>query len=177
MNIFEVVKDAFAPFMDGEKKPLHTGEVMNLWAYLASAEQAVRIEQIAYNTAQDQELKEKLQDLIETVHKPIIQEIQEFLQKEGIPLPPITPEKPIVENMQFQVPEWAKMTDEEIANFSAYKVVLGINNAARGISEAVRSDVGAMFGRFLMLKVTYALTLKRLMQERDWIRVPPYYHS
>lgn len=35
MNILEILKDAFVPFMDGEKKPLHTGEVMNLWFFLA----------------------------------------------------------------------------------------------------------------------------------------------
>ena len=175
MNLFEVMKDAFGPFMDGEKKPLHVGEVMNLWFYLHGTEQTLRYDQHALNLAQDKELKEKLVDIIENVHRPMIKELTEFFMKEGIPLPDVGAEK-IVGDFKA-LPEGARMNDEEIANLVAYNLVVGITSAARGITESVRSDVGYLFTKYQMMKITYSLTFKALMIERNWLRIPPYYNS
>ncbi|WP_108670303.1 DUF3231 family protein [Peribacillus acanthi] len=175
MNPFEVLKDAFLPLLDGEKKPLHVGEVMNLWFYLTGTEQTLRGDQISYNIVQDEELKEKLKDIIENVHRPMVNELQEFFRKEGIPLPNTTPEKPFGDYRS--IPDGAKFTDEEIANFLAYNLVVGINAATRGLTEAVRTDVGYMFMKYQMMKVTFALTLKELMIRKGWIKIPPYYNQ
>lgn len=175
MNPFEILKSAFTPFVDGEKKPLHVGEVMNLWFYLTGTQQTLRGDQISYNIVQDEDLKEKLKDVIHNVHRPMITELEEFFRHEGIPLPSTTPEKPIGDYRT--IPDGAKMTDEEIANFLAYNLVVGINAAVRGLTESVRSDVGYMFAKYQMMKVTFSLTLKPLMEEKGWIRIPPYYNQ
>lgn len=175
MNIFEVIKDAFSPFLDGEKPDLHVGEVMNLWFYLHGTEQTLRYDQNALNIAQDKELKAKLVDLIETVHKPMIKDLNEFFLKEGLPLPTLGAEKVIGEYKGL--PEGAKLTDDEIANLVAYNLVVGITYAARGITESVRSDVGYMFTKYQMMKITYSLTFKTLMQDKGWLKVPPAYRS
>jgi hypothetical protein len=175
LNPFEVIKNAFGPFLDGEKKPLHAGEVMNLWFFLNYAEQTLRSDQIAYNIVQDEDLKEKLEDMINNIHRPIIEELQQFFKKEGIPLPETTPEKPIGDYRTL--PEGAKQSDEEIANFLAYSLVVGIMSAARGLTEAVRADVGYLFAKYQMMKVTFALNLKHLMEKKGWLRIPPFYYS
>ncbi|MEH7378589.1 DUF3231 family protein [Neobacillus drentensis] len=175
MNPLEVLKDVFIPFMDGEKKPLHVGEVMNLWFYLTGVQQSLRGDQISYNIVQDKELKDKLNDVINNVHKPMITELEEFLKKEGIPQPNSTPEKSVGDYRN--IPDGAKMTDEEIANFLAYNLVVGINAAVRGLTESVRTDVGYMFAKYQMMKVTFSLTLKTLMEEKGWIKIPPYYNN
>lgn len=177
MNVFEVLKDAFAPYMDGEKRSVHVGETMNLWYFLAQIEEALRIEQIAYNTTQDNELKEKLKDLMNNVHIPIIQEIKDFLRRESIPLPTVTPEKPLNNDPNQTVPEWAKMADEEIANFVVFKIILGVTLASRGLTEAVRADVGMMFAKYLVTKVMFQLMFKRLMEQKGWLKIPPYYNT
>lgn len=175
MNLFEVMKDAFGPFMDGEKKPLHVGEVMNLWFYLHGTEQTLRYDQNALNIAVDPDLCEKLQDIIQNVHRPMIDELKEFFKKEAIPLPDLGPEKLIGD---FKgLPEGAGLTDEEIANLVAYNLVVGITSATRGITESVRSDVGYLFAKYQMSKITFSITFKALMQEKGWLRVPPYYHT
>jgi hypothetical protein len=173
LNLFEVMKDAFKPFMDGDKKPLHVGEVMNLWFYLHGTEQTLRYEQHAYNLALDPELKEKISDIIENVHRPMIKELTQFFKDEGIPLPDVGAEKLIGDYKAL--PEGARMNDEEIANLIAYNLVVGITSATRGITEAVRSDVGYLFAKYHMMKITFSLTFKALMQEKGWLRVPPYY--
>ena len=173
MNLFEVFKDAIKPFLDGEKPPLHVGEVMNLWFYLTGTQQTLRADQVAYNIVTDSELKKRLEDVINNVHRPMIQELEEFFRKEGVPLPPATPEKSIGDYRNL--PEDARNSDEEIANLLSYNLVVGIVAATRGLTEAVRPDVAMMFAKYQMMKVTFAVTLKELMQSRGWLKVPPYY--
>lgn len=173
MNFFEVMKDTFLPFMDGDKKPLHVGEIMNLWFYLHGTEQTLRYDQHALNLAQDPELREKIVDIIENVHRPMINELTQFFQDEGIPLPNVGAEKNIGDFKAL--PEGARMNDEEIANLIAYNLVVGITAATRGITESVRADVGYLFSKYHMMKITFSLTFKALMQEKGWLRVPPYY--
>ena len=114
MNLFEIIHDAFEPFMDDEKKPLNVMEVTNLWFFLLGTETTMRNEEIGYNLAQDEELKLILKDVKENLHIPIKKEIAEFLKKKGVPLPQSTPEKPTFEYQK--IPEGAKLNDEEIAN-------------------------------------------------------------
>jgi len=174
MNLFELFKDTVKPFIDGDKPPLHVGEVMNLWFYLTGTEQTLRGDQMSFNIVQDPELKDKLEDIINNIHTPMILELKQFLRKEGVPLPDITPEKPIGDYRT--IPEGARLSDEEIANMLAYNLVVGIMSAARGITESVRADVGMMFSKYQMMKVAYSLTFKDLMVKRNWIRIPPYYY-
>jgi hypothetical protein len=174
MNIFEVVIDAIKPFTDGDKPPLHVGEVMNLWFFLTGVEQTLRADQVSYNIVRDPELKEKLEDIINNVHKPMIQQLTDFLRNEEVPLPETTPQKPIGDYRD--IPDGAKLTDKEIADLLSYNLVVGIMSACRGITEAVRPDVAMMFAKFQATKITFGLTLKDLMVKRGWLLVPPYYN-
>lgn len=176
MNLFEVLKDALKPYLDGKVRPLNVGEVMNLWFYLIGTNQTLRIDQLAFNTTKDPELKAKLQEIINEVHNPMVQELTEFFKKEGLPLPNTTPEKPFVKDL-LEVPEDIQMTDEEIANLLIYNLTIGMNAAVRGLTEAVRADVGMMFAKYQMMKMTYMITLKDLMKRRGWLQIPPYYIS
>jgi len=174
MNLLEILKDTLIPFVDGKKPPLHIGEAMNLWFYLTATEQTMRGEQVSVNTAQDADLRAKLVDVIDNVHTPIRDELKEFLQKEGVTLPGTTPEKPLGDYRS--VPDAAKLTDEEIVSLLSFNIVLGINYASRGLTEAVRPDVGMMFAKFLTRKAAYAVTLKQLMMDKGWLLVPPVYN-
>jgi hypothetical protein len=174
MNVFETLKDTFAPLMDGEKTPLHVGEVMHLWSFLDNLEMITRIYQIAYNTTEDAELKDKLDELISQVIKPIVEELKAFLIKEGVPLPKNTPEKPLSSSAQ-KIHAGVKLTDEEIANLMAYNLVQSIRSTVLSITEAARVDVALMFGKFQMKKMNFSITLKPLMEKRGWLNEPIYY--
>ncbi|MFC5449800.1 DUF3231 family protein [Paenibacillus aestuarii] len=173
MNIMEVLNDAIKPFLDGEKPPLNVGEVMNLWFYLTATEQTMRGEQVSFNIVQDEELRDKLQVVINDVHRPIFLELTEFLKAEGVPLPEASPDKPIGDFRSG--PEGSKLSDEEVANLLSFNIVLGINYACRGMTESVRPDVAAMFARFQMKKLTFSLLLKDMMMKKGWLKAPPYY--
>lgn len=174
MNLFEVAYDIFKPFVDGKKKPLNVLEVSNLWFFLGITNNTMRNEELAYNIAQDNELKQKLKDA-ENIHKTIAEEISKLLKEEGVPLPQDTPEKP---SGVFQdIPEGAKLTDEEIANLISFNLLLGVNYASRGLTESIRADVGLLFFKVIIKKTALGLTLKQLLDKNNWLRVPPYYKA
>jgi hypothetical protein len=170
MNLFEVAYDSFKPFINGEKKPLNVMEVSNLWFFLAICNNTLRNEELAYNTAQDNDLKKILKDARE-IHKSVAEEINKLLKAEGVPLPEDTPEKPYIEIKN--IPEGAKLNDEEIANLMSFNLLLGINYASRSLTESIRPDVGYMFFKVIMKKVLLGVPLKDLMQKRNWLRMPP----
>jgi hypothetical protein len=175
MNILNVFSDAVKPFLDGEKPPLNVGEVMNLWFYLTATEQTMRGEEVSYNIVQDLDLKEMLKQVIHDVHGPISKELTEFLIAEGVPLPEKTPVKPVGDFRN--IPEGSKLSDEEVASLLSFNIVLGINYACRGVTEAVRPDVSLMFARFQMKKMAYSIQLRDLLLRRGWLQVPPYFKT
>ncbi|WHY01423.1 DUF3231 family protein [Neobacillus sp. DY30] len=173
MKVFNLIQDIFEPFMDGEKRPLNVMEVSNLWFFLLGTETTMRNEEIGYNMAQDPELKQILKDIRETVHIPIRDELKEFLMKEGVPFPKTTPEKP---SGDFKdIPEGAKLNDEELANLMSFNLAMGVNYASRGITESIRADVGLMFSKIMLRKITAGLIMKKYLDRHKWLRIPPYY--
>ncbi|PLR83843.1 DUF3231 family protein [Bacillus sp. V33-4] len=175
MNFFQLTKDAFEQFTDKEMKPLHVGEVMNLWFYLIGTKQTLRGDEISRNICQDEDLKKKLDEAINDVHRPMVKELEEFFLKEGVPLPDTTPEKNVGDYRS--IPDGAKMNDEEIANFLAYNLVVGITSAVRGMTEAVRVDVAYMFLKYQMMKVAYSVSFKKMMEDKGWLKTPPFYNQ
>jgi hypothetical protein len=173
MNIFDIIHDTFEPFLDGEKRPLNLMEASNLWFFLAISDTTMRNEEIAYNLAQDKELKEVLKDAKFSLHQPIAKEISDFLTAEKVALPSGTPTKP-TGNFP-QIPEGAKLNDEEIANLMSFNLLIGITFAARGLTESIRADVGLIFFKIIIRKAIFGASLKKLMNQRGWLHEPPAY--
>lgn len=174
MNLLEVAYDSFKPFLFGENKPLSILEASNLWLYLAICNNTLRNEELAYNTAEDSELKKILKDARE-IHKSAAEEINNVLKKEGVPLPEDTPEKPDI--IIKDIPAGAKLNDEEISNLMSFNLLLGITYAARGFTESIRADIGYIFFKVVIKKALLGTSLKDLMQKRGWLRNPPPYKA
>jgi len=174
VNLLEVMKNAVEPFLDQEKPPLHVGEVMNLWFYLAATEQTLRGEQVACNTVRNEELRKQIED-IRKIHLDIRSDLLDFLHKEGIPEPKSTPMK---NRGAFpEIPDDARLSDEEAAVLVSENVVMGINSAAKGLTESVRADVGALFAKFLMQKTAFSVNYKAFLLKQGWLLIPPAYRS
>ncbi|RBP94744.1 uncharacterized protein DUF3231 [Cytobacillus firmus] len=175
MKLFELIHDTFEPFLDGEKKPLNVMEVTNLWFFLLGTETTLRNEELGYNLSEDEELKRIILDMKNNLHIPIRNEIRDFLTKEGVPLPQSTPEKPVGD---FQnLPEGAKLNDEELANLMSYNLASGVTYAARGLTESIRADVGLLFSKIIMKKTLAGLQVKQYLEQNKWLRIPPSYKS
>lgn len=174
MNFLEVAYDIFKPFVTGDKKALNILEVANLWLILSLSNNALRVEELAINTVQDDELKQKLKDA-KKIHASILEEVGELLKNEGVTLPDNTPEKP--EADLTNIPDGAKMNDEEIANMLSFNLITGVSYSSRGMNESNRADVGLIFFKIIVKKTALNLSLKQLMEKRSWIHTPPNYKS
>jgi hypothetical protein len=172
MNLFEIVLDAFKSRQDTVNQPLTVNEAANLWTFLTATESFMNSEMTKYNLIQDEDLKAKILDLSNNLHNNVVTEIKALLLKEGVQLPQQPTEK-----SQFEVfiPTSTRMSDEEVGNLLAFNLVWAINFCARGLTEAVRSDVGTMFLKFMLQKIAFSVTLRTMMMGKGWVKIPPTY--
>ncbi|MBM7660263.1 hypothetical protein JOC85_001030 [Bacillus mesophilus] len=172
-NPFEAVWKTLKSMVDIEpKSPLHVGEVMSFWTYLTVLDEAIRYEEVGLNTTTDDEVKELLVDAKKLCESQS-QRLSNFMQKEGIPLPPGPKKKPKSEPQE--VPLGVKFTDDEIANGVSLKIATAGIECALGNSQSIRTDVGLIWIELYTEMLTFGATTKSLLRKRGWIKVPPYY--
>jgi hypothetical protein len=173
-NLFEAVATTLKSAIDGENNtPLHTGEVTNCWLYYTAMSEALRYEEAALNTTEDDELIEMLKDAMKVCKKQL-NELGDFMKQEGIPFPPLTSPKP--DSNPDEVPMGVKQTDNEISNGVSIKLASMVVDCAVGQSQSIRDDFGLMMVKFQAELIIIGATLKQLMKKRGWIKIPPYYY-
>ncbi|CAN7379791.1 DUF3231 family protein [Paenibacillus sp. LjRoot153] len=160
---------------DEEKpQPLHVGEVMACWIYLAGLEIAKATVQAGINTTNDEDLKEMLKEDLELNHGQR-ERLYNFMLNEGITLPPAHEDMP--NSDPNSIPLGVKLTDDVLANELSFKIVSLILRAAGANAESIRTDFGLMFLQFHAEKVMLGVKLKQLMMKRGWIKIPPFFIS
>ncbi|EDL66357.1 DUF3231 family protein [Bacillus sp. SG-1] len=175
-NPFETVWNTLKTAIDNidePKSPLHIIEAGDCWNYLTLMEEFIRYEEIGLNTTTDDEVKEMLKDII-SLCEGQVKALSDFMKKEGIPLADVTSAKP--ESEPNDIPLGVKLTDDEITNGIAFKLVTCMTASAKGQADSVRNDVGLMWFGFYTEWTTFGTTLKMLMRKRGWLKVPPYYY-
>jgi hypothetical protein len=175
-NPFEAVWNLLKIAVDNTnepKSPLHVIEVGDCWKYITLLEEFIRYEEIGLNTTTDDEVNELLTDVIRLCESQVTK-LSQFMKKEGIPLPDVTSPKP--SSNSKDIPLGVKLTDNEITNGVAFKLVVCMQACAQGQADAIRNDIGMMWLQYYSEWVTFGTTLKTLMRKRGWIKVPPYYY-
>ncbi|MDF2038374.1 DUF3231 family protein [Cytobacillus oceanisediminis] len=173
LNVWETVIDTMKSMTDqDEDQPLHVGEVMACWIYLAGLELAKVSVQAGINTTTDNELKAILEEDMKLGNSQR-ERLHDFMIKEGITLPSAPEDMP--KSDPNSVPLGVKLTDDVIANELSLKIISLIMRAAGAASESIRTDVGILFIQFQAEKLAFATRLKHLMRKRGWIKVPPFY--
>ncbi|MFD1735498.1 DUF3231 family protein [Bacillus salitolerans] len=173
-NIFQSVLNTLKLEIDNEpKSPLHVGETMACWMYGALMDEATIFMQIGLNSTSDNQLVAILQESLTQCDKQS-SELRNFMKKEGIHLPSVSEPRP--DSDPKAVPLGAKMTDDEIANGISIKTATAIIHCATSAAQSIRNDVGMMWVEFMNEKLVFGASLKKLMRERSWIKVPPYYY-
>jgi Protein of unknown function (DUF3231) len=173
-NIFESVSAMIKNFIAKEPKPpLHVGEVMDLWTAFTAFKEAHSLYQVGFNTTTDTDLKHALQAALAS-SKSDTKKIEDFLLKEGVPLPLVNASKPV--SSPHAITEGVKLNDDEIANLISVKIATSITFCAQAMSKSVRTDVGLLFFSVQINLMKYAAPLKNLMISRGWLRIPPKYH-
>lgn len=173
-SIFESVKDFLQISLDDEpKNPLHVGEVMSCWMYLALMDEATVYIQMGLNSTNDDEVKGLLTQSLKQCDEQG-ERFKQFMKTEGIHLPPTSEQRP--NSDPNSVPLGVKLTDEEIVNGLSIKTAAAVSHCAISTSQCIRNDVGALFTQCMLEKMKFGTSLKDAMRKRGWIKVPPYYY-
>ncbi|MGO4889452.1 DUF3231 family protein [Anaerobacillus sp. MEB173] len=172
-NLIEMVSSAFNTIIDDEPKlQLNIIEASYCWLYYGIVKEAIAFEEAGLNTTNDDELIGILNDAIKLCSKQAKQ-LEQFMRKEGVTLPPVSEPKPFSDNKV--IPPGVKLTDDEIANGLALKILAMAAKSSLGAAECVRTDMGAIWVRFFNEAVIYGATLKTKMRKRGWAKLPPAY--
>ena len=171
-QVFESAINIIQSLGDNQKKPLHVGEVMACWTYLAFVANIITFEEVGLNTTTDAEVKDLYQDglKIAVSHK---KQLSEFLRQEGVTLPNAPEHKP--ESGPNAIPLGAKFTDDELVNTLNINFVMAADMCATSASQCLRTDVALMFLKFQADKLSLGFKAKELMQKKGWLKIPPYF--
>ncbi|MFZ3578386.1 DUF3231 family protein [Virgibacillus sp. DJP39] len=175
-NPFEAVWNTMKLAIDNinePKSPMHIIEAGDCWKYVTMMEEYIRYEEIGLNTTTDDEVTEMLTDVVKLCESQV-KKLSEFMKQEGIPLPDVSSAKP--NSSSKDIPLGVKLTDSEITNGVAFKLVACMEACAKAQADCMRSDVGLIWLGFYSDWVTFGTTLKTLMRKRGWVKVPPYYY-
>lgn len=173
-NPFEALWNTLKSATDYDTKtPMHVGEVMICWTYLTALKEMLRYEEAGLNTTTDDEVTEMLNDALKLC-KSQADRLENFLIKEGVSLPNTSAPKP--KSSPMDVPAGVKITDDELANGVSIKIATAVVECAVGQSQSIRKDVGMMWVEFQSEMLIFSTTLKALMKQRGWLKVPPLYY-
>lgn len=153
------------------EQPLHAGEAFTLWAYYEAAAETRAILLVLLNHTEDKGLKELMEHFIDDVLEPQVKQAKDKLLEEGIILPEVSPDHPKVEAKL--VPVGARFTDEQICNMIVVKVQGLLQFCHEGIARSLRDELGVMFYTFQSHILAQGASMKGLMTQRGWLRVPP----
>lgn len=169
MNIVQSVMKAVTQ----PRTPLHAGEVFALWSLYIGVVEARVLCQLLANHTSDANLKETIEHLVDELEEPLIKKLNLFLLHEGVQPPGASGDKPLAN--EADIPPGAKLTDMEVANLLVVKLEGMLNLAHFGLAQSLRDDVGVMLLNAYQHLVAQGFTLKKLMREHGWLRVPPMF--
>ena len=173
-NYIEAAMAAVKTIVDDEPEPpLNIIEAGHCWLIYGILKEAISFEEIGLNTTDDDELKGIVTDAIRMCQAQA-DDLEVFMRKEGVPLPPVSEPKP--QSNSIQIPPGVKMTDDEVANGVAMKIIALANASALAASESVRTDVGTILVKNLNEILAFGMTLKTKMRKRGWAKIPPNFN-
>lgn len=170
-SLAEALGNVFRNVVDNEPKPpLHVGEVMQCWTYLALLNESLSFLQAGLNTTEDPELSDALKKSLDLCGGQA-KRFTDFMTQEGIPLPAPTEEKP--KSDSHAIPLGVKLSDDEIVNGVSLKSATAILMCTNGITQGIRTDLGLIWVESQMEQITFAYNLRTLMRKRGWLKHPP----
>src|SRR5690625_196638 len=171
--VFKNAMDIIESLTDNHKNPLHIDEAIACWTYFSFVSSAIIHVEVGLNTTNDSKLENFLQESYK-VMKSHQKDLSEFMRKEGVPLAHISEDKP--ESDPNAIPLGAKFSNNEICNTININFIVAVEMCSAFTVESIRTDVGLMFLKFQIDKLSLALKAKELMQEKGWLKMPPFYN-
>jgi hypothetical protein len=150
---------------------LHAGEAFTLWAVYEASAETRSICLVLLNHTENEDLRELIEHFIADVLEPQIKQVKQQMLNEGVVLPNVTPDSPKADPME--IPAGARFKDEQIANMLVIKIQGLLLFIHEGLTRSLRDDLGAQYAVFQGHLLAQGATLKALLTQRGWLRIPP----
>ncbi|MFX3675137.1 MAG: DUF3231 family protein [Paenisporosarcina sp.] len=157
-----------------KEEPLHEGEVFGIWSFISTNNGLLSIYQAFINHAGDKDLIMLLEEAVRTM-KEENQQSADLLKANGVALPPALPDRPVAS--AEDIPVGARFMDPEISAILSANVAQGLISCSTVMGQAVREDVGTMFGQFHTKTALFGAKVLRLNKEKAWLIPPPLHES
>jgi hypothetical protein len=151
----------------------HVGEVFGIWSYYTALVNARSVCLILTNHVADKDLKETIEHFLSDVEEGQARELGQVMRAEGISFPTVVADYPSAD--ERQIPPGAKFTDAEAINLMIIKIEGLLTICGTVMIQCVRDDLGMMFYRFQGQLIAQAYPIKKMMQHRGWLLMPPVY--
>lgn len=152
-------------------EPLHYGEVFAVWNAFSMAKSQVASYELLHNHAGDKDLKKFIEDMIQNLVKPGIEETEKLLKESGVGLPPTPPERPQANSEE--IPPGARVMDPEISATLSMNIAQGLVADSTAIGQCIREDVANMFEQFHTKKFQLGAKLLQMNKDKGWVIPPP----
>ncbi|MET3574998.1 DUF3231 family protein [Bhargavaea ullalensis] len=161
--------------MNGNPKnePLHYGEVVGIWGYVAANNGLISMYEAFANHAGDKELIAIIEDQIKMM-KSENTTVEKILKENGITLPPSLPSRG--KASAEEIPAGARFMDPEIAAVLGVNAGQGLVSCSQVLGQCTREDVAMHFMKFHHDRATAGGRLMRLAKEKGWLITPPLHH-
>lgn len=162
--------------MSGNPKnePLHYGEVIGIWAYVAANNGLISMYESFVNHAGDKDLVTALEDQIKMM-KNENTTIEKVLKENGVNPPPALPSRG--KASAEEVPQGARFMDPEIAAIMAANAGQGLVSCSQVLGQCFREDVAMHFMKFHADRASAGGQLLRLTKEKGWLIMPPLHQQ
>lgn len=157
-----------------KNEPLHYGEVVGLWAYVAANNGLVSMYEAFVNHAGDKELIGVLEDAIKMM-KSENTAVEKILKENGITPPPALPSRGKASSEDL--PVGARFSDLEIAAILGVNAGQGLVSCSEVMGQCSREDVAAHFARFHADRAAAGAKLLRLTKQKGWLMTPPLHQQ
>lgn len=158
--------------MNGNPKnePLHYGEVIGIWSYVAANNGLISMYEAFVNHAGDRDLISLLEDQIKMM-KNENTTVEKVLKENGVTPPPSLPSRG--KASADEIPPGARFMDPEIAAIMAANSGQGLVSCSQVLGQCMREDVAMHFMKFHTDRATAGGRLLELTKDKGWLIMPP----
>ncbi|MBP2627940.1 MAG: hypothetical protein H6Q68_2651 [Firmicutes bacterium] len=152
-----------------DKEPVNYLEAAGLYGVIAQGRYNIASLEVAYNHAQDGELKRLIMEAIDNHTKNLIEHSEKLLSESGGTLPTISFTKRTLHKRPLDIPPDARMTDGEIAIAVGTMAKAAQMALLATLHQSYQLEVALMYREMLDAGLDWDYRLLQLMLDRGWL--------
>lgn len=171
MTIMDKVQSTTRAAVQGmiDREPVNYLEGGGIYGIIAQGRHNLCTLEIMYNHAQDAELKERIQEAMEKLVQPLIQECEGLLKESNAQVPQFHFTNHQLHKENLNIPPDARLNDMEIAAAIGTMAKAAQVNILAAMQNSYQLHIGMMFRRFLDEGLDWNYRLLQLMINRGWL--------